>query len=564
MASHTLQKARLASFARSHPGLQRDTNEDRFYHDAERGIFLVIDGVGGHAAGERAAETALTVLRARLERATGTAADRVREAITLANNEILRLARTRPEWAGMACVLTVVVVEDSTATIGHVGDTRLYRFQRGVASKLTSDHSPVGEREDRGELSETDAMHHPRRNEIYRDVGTEEHTPADEGFVEVSETPFEQDMALLLCTDGLTDLLPLSRIRQIVHQHAGDGSAVVERLIAAANEAGGKDNVTAVYVEGPAFADTARRYARGFGLGSLRLGAVTRAVAGLRRAGAALDAAALAVVRARWFLFVAGLASGVAISLVALDRARAIPAFWDLSDRAAVSWSRTWVVGSGSAGFTSIGEAMLHAAPGDTVIVEPGLYRESISLAAGVSLVSRRPREAVIRPPLGGPPGWTAVTVEAGTGGRLAGFSIAGDDMSPLAVGLRVEGSADVEDVAVTGASQAAVEIAAGAGGAIRACEIRDNPGVGIVVRSGSIELRHNVITGNGRLPGHPKAGLELAAGTKPVLFGNIVLHNGIEGIVGLGAEERDQVLRENVLDAQPAAPPRTPARPKT
>jgi hypothetical protein len=207
---------------------------------------------------------------------------------------------------------------------------------------------------------------------------------------------------------------------------------------------------------------------------------------------------------------------------------------------------------------------MVRAVPGDTVVVEPGEYREAIRLAAGVSLVSRRPREAVIRPPLGGPPGWTAVTVDAGTGGRLAGFRIEGDPTSPLAVGLRFEGSADVEDVEVTGASQSAVEIQPGAAGAMRACEIRDNPGAGVVVRSGSVELRHNVITGNGKLPGQPKAGLELTSGTRPILFGNIVLRNGIEGIVGLGAEEREQVLRENVLGVQqPAAPTRAPARPK-
>src|SRR6476469_1868080 len=96
----------------SHPGLKRPVNEERFHSDPARGIFIVIDGVGGQAAGETAAETALTIVRSRLERETGAVEDRVREAIALANNEINRLASLHPEWSGMACVLTVAVVTD--------------------------------------------------------------------------------------------------------------------------------------------------------------------------------------------------------------------------------------------------------------------------------------------------------------------------------------------------------------------------------------------------------------------------------------------------------------------
>src|SRR6478672_400275 len=90
----------------SHPGLQRAVNEDRFHYDVVRGLYLVIDGVGGQAAGEKAAETALAMVRTRLERETGAVEDRVREAIGLANDEIYRLASLHAEWKGMACVLT--------------------------------------------------------------------------------------------------------------------------------------------------------------------------------------------------------------------------------------------------------------------------------------------------------------------------------------------------------------------------------------------------------------------------------------------------------------------------
>jgi PPM family protein phosphatase len=163
----------------SDPGRVRDNNEDRFHCDPGRGIFIVVDGVGGHAGGEIAAETALLQVRTRLERASGSAEERLREAITLANNEVYRLSRTNAEWTGMACVLTAALVQDHQVTIGHVGDSRLYKLRSGAIEKLTHDHSPVGEREDAGELDELEAMRHPRRHEVFRDVGSDRHTPAD-------------------------------------------------------------------------------------------------------------------------------------------------------------------------------------------------------------------------------------------------------------------------------------------------------------------------------------------------------------------------------------------------
>ena len=237
----------------SHPGLQREVNEDRFHVDVSRGLFMVIDGVGGQAAGGKAADIAVTMLRTRLERETGPVDDRVREAIAIANNEIYRAARSRPEWKGMACVLTVVVVDDGRAIVGHVGDTRLYKLRGNRIEKVTNDHSPVGEREDAQEISEIEAMRHPRRNEVYRDVGSEPHQPDDPDFIDVHDIPFEPDAALLLCSDGLTDLVESSSLQQIVEQFAGQPQRVVKALIDAANAAGGKDNISAVYVEGDRF-----------------------------------------------------------------------------------------------------------------------------------------------------------------------------------------------------------------------------------------------------------------------------------------------------------------------
>src|SRR5205823_6156892 len=99
---------------------------------------------------------------ARLERQTGTAIERVREAITNANNEIYQAAQQNPEWRGMACVLTLAVLENGSAVVGHVGDSRLYQIRPGQILKITHDHSPVGQREDSRELSEAEAMRHPR------------------------------------------------------------------------------------------------------------------------------------------------------------------------------------------------------------------------------------------------------------------------------------------------------------------------------------------------------------------------------------------------------------------
>ena len=163
--------AKLRCAAESDLGRVRTNNEDRVHCDPGRGIYLVVDGVGGQAAGEKAADVALSMIRTRLERQTGDAPQRIREAITVANNEIVRLARGNPQWEGMACVLTVALVEGESAFIGHVGDSRLYKIRGGRIQKITHDHSPVGEREDSGEISESDAMRHPRRNEVYRDIG---------------------------------------------------------------------------------------------------------------------------------------------------------------------------------------------------------------------------------------------------------------------------------------------------------------------------------------------------------------------------------------------------------
>jgi serine/threonine protein phosphatase PrpC len=238
-------------------GLVRASNEDRYWIDDENGVFLVVDGVGGHAAGETAAETAVEVIRKDLRAASGDASgsteDRVRRAIAAANNQIYAIARDSADLRGMACVLTLAVVDSSEMVIGHVGDSRLYLIWNGAIRKLTPDHSPVGEGEDAGELTEEQAMLHPRRNEVFRDVGTRPHEAGDDGFIEIRRCHFKPEAAFLLCSDGLSDVLPSVAIRDIVERYQGDPTQVARELVEAANEAGGKDNITALFVAGSEF-----------------------------------------------------------------------------------------------------------------------------------------------------------------------------------------------------------------------------------------------------------------------------------------------------------------------
>lgn len=258
--------------AASDRGLVRESNEDRYWVNAERGHFLVVDGMGGQAGGEVAAQTAVEEIRKCLEGPEGSCEDLVRIAITRANNKIFEIAEGDPELSGMACVLTLVLVENGAITVGHVGDSRLYLVWHGGIRKLTPDHSPVGEEEDGGVLTEEEAMRHPRRNEVFRDVGSSARRPDDPEFIEIRTCPFHPDAALLLCSDGLTDQLTSAEVREIIDRYSGDARTVAQELVNAANEAGGADNVTALFVAGREFRGKTRATrARGVRLPARRM-----------------------------------------------------------------------------------------------------------------------------------------------------------------------------------------------------------------------------------------------------------------------------------------------------
>ena len=539
----------IRASADSHPGLQRDHNEDRCHYDVGRGIFLVVDGVGGHAAGDIAADTAVSVVRERLERETGPVEDRIREAIALANNNIHRLASWKPEWRGMGCVLTVAVVAGGRAVVGHVGDTRLYKLRGERVDKITRDHSPVGEREDAQELSEAEAMRHPRRNEVYRDVGSEPHEPGDPGFVDLLEVPFEPDAALLLCSDGLSDTVSSATIGQIVRTYAGHPYEVVRALIDAANEAGGKDNVTVVYVEGGEF---------GRAQLALPLAAPARP---LQLAQSSADPPAPAPVsRRRWPTI------ALVVALLIVAAAAGLLLLWqrgDLTLPSAPLLMRSPIVTVRPG--ESIGAAIDGADAGSTIVVEPGEYREQIRLKSGVRVRSRVPRGAALRLRGDATESDPAVVATDVTEAELAGFRIVGDAATPLGVGIYVRNAeVTLADVDVTGAVGAALELVEGTRGSVTAVDIHDNPGSGLVIRSGaSPRVAHSQFIRNGGSE-RGLAAVLIESGSHPVLNANVFQGITPDVLTGLTQIERDALKQANwFIGSDPgrssSPPPRRP-----
>jgi serine/threonine protein phosphatase PrpC len=487
-------------------GLQRDVNEDRFHCDPSRGVFVVIDGVGGHAAGGRAADVALAMIRARLDRETGPLADRLREAMAIASTEIHRLASTRPEWSGMACVVTGAIVSGGRATIGHVGDTRLYKFRGDDITKVTRDHSPVGEREDAHELSETDAMRHPRRNEVYRDVGSEPHQPDDPEFVDITAIDFEPDAALLLCSDGLTDLVSSTTIAALVRAHAGDPAAVVRALIAEANRAGGKDNVTVVYVEGAQFHPP------------------QRAVDARRRGRVAM---------------VAALSAALAAAVTFLALQTAILPFVVVPQARPMVRSDTSPVVLPS---QSIAAAIARAEPGSQVVVEPGEYREQLRLRSDVRVVSRVPRGATIRLPVSATEVDPAVIASGVSNTAFIGFRIVGDAATPLGVGVFVtEATGAFQDVEITGATRVAVDMSSGARPTMVGGDVHDNPGIGLAIRAGSApRIAHGAFARNGTDGRRSASTVVIEPGAEPLFYRNVFVGMTPDAFAALGAPARE------------------------
>jgi serine/threonine protein phosphatase PrpC len=234
-------------------GRQRNNNEDSFIADrTDDGQFVlacVIDGVGGYEGGEVAAEIARAVILEKLKRIKGDPTPLMKQAFLDANEKIQQEKLKNPDHDRMACVLTLALVDqrNNEFYFAHVGDTRLYLFRDRTLVKVSKDHSFVGFLEDSGRLTEEAAMRHPKRNEINKALGFGHQITVEEDYIQTGHSPFLPNDMLLLCSDGLTDLVNREAITSILSSDKKI-EEMASRLVALANEEGGKDNITVVLV----------------------------------------------------------------------------------------------------------------------------------------------------------------------------------------------------------------------------------------------------------------------------------------------------------------------------
>ncbi|MGZ4312756.1 MAG: Stp1/IreP family PP2C-type Ser/Thr phosphatase, partial [Solirubrobacteraceae bacterium] len=218
-------------------GRQRRDNEDNAFVRAP--LFVVADGMGGAQAGEVASKLAVEEFHEALPD-QGSAEERLTDRIRAANRRIFDLSRTEHEHAGMGTTLTAAYLDDDHLAVAHVGDSRAYIFRDGELGRLTQDHSLVEELLRQGKLTEEQAAEHPQRSIITRALGIE-------GDVEVDtwSYPVQAGDVVLLCSDGLTSMIGEEQIVQILRSERSLDRAA-DRLIGAANDAGGRDNITVV------------------------------------------------------------------------------------------------------------------------------------------------------------------------------------------------------------------------------------------------------------------------------------------------------------------------------
>jgi PPM family protein phosphatase len=264
----------LSFSAATHTGVRRESNEDAYCARADLGLFAVADGVGGYEAGEVASHAAIDAIeqsiaesRSWTEDTTwpfeyqpplGVDGNRLNWAFHLANGRLRTEIETARGRQGMATTVAAVLFETDGshlrepirgATIGHVGDSRVYRWRGRRLDRLTRDHSWVEEQVRAGAMTELDARRHPRRNLLTRALTGGAEPQADFGWA-----PLAAGDAVLLCSDGLFGVLSDAQIASILAEddtdqpRAGASGTVCDALVHAANLAGGPDNITAILV----------------------------------------------------------------------------------------------------------------------------------------------------------------------------------------------------------------------------------------------------------------------------------------------------------------------------
>jgi protein phosphatase len=245
----------------SHPGMVRTHNEDSVFVDADAGIAVLADGMGGYNAGEVASGIAVNVVSSgmvpelrsdrelsKVDVATGLthAALLLQQKIAAANKGIYEVAQARPECAGMGTTLVSVVFCGNRVSIGHIGDSRCYRLRGDKFDQLTRDHSLLQEQIDGGQLTAEQAKYSLNKNLVTRALGIEAIVPAD-----IVEYRAEADDIYLLNSDGLTDMVEPANVHSIIEKHRANLAEAAKELVEVANQNGGRDNISVILVRVP-------------------------------------------------------------------------------------------------------------------------------------------------------------------------------------------------------------------------------------------------------------------------------------------------------------------------
>lgn len=245
----------------SHPGMVRSHNEDTVFVDAESGLAVLADGMGGYSAGEVASGIAVNVVSTGLlpELRSGRELSKVdvqsglthaalllSQNIAAANKGIYEAAQQRPECAGMGTTIVAALFHGNRVSIGHIGDSRCYRLRGDKFEQLTHDHSLLQEQIDSGQLTPEQARYSLNKNLVTRALGIEAIVPAD-----IAEYRLEAEDVYLLCSDGLTDMVEPEVVQQILGARRAELPEAAAEMVDLANRNGGRDNISVVLVRVP-------------------------------------------------------------------------------------------------------------------------------------------------------------------------------------------------------------------------------------------------------------------------------------------------------------------------
>lgn len=249
---------KLHGFGISDVGVKRDHNEDNFFVDNDRMLYLVADGVGGRNAGEVASKMAVELINDYFRKSASDdqpfigvydesvspEANRLASAVRLANQVVYESSRSNPALSGMGSTVVAVTLSGKKVCIAHVGDSRGYIIHEGEMFQLTDDHSLVEEQLRQGLISEKEARESNIKNVITRALGA-----AEDVNVDIDEQPVAPGDIILACSDGLSNMVSDEIILNVVNASKGNLDQACRELIRLANENGGKDNITVVLIK---------------------------------------------------------------------------------------------------------------------------------------------------------------------------------------------------------------------------------------------------------------------------------------------------------------------------